>query len=140
MQRAGMALLNGGTEMRQLLLAVAGTAMLAWTPAFGLDLDTGPDAYRRINGAEHRSYNPYAYNSYGSSSSYGSSGVSSTTMPGGRDSGDRPFRRLTMISPNDPAYSYFEPPHRGQPPVWELNGDYPGTYTAILGHDQGSGG
>jgi hypothetical protein len=126
--------------MRQLLLAAAGVAMLASPPALGLDLDTGPDAYRRINGAEHRSYNPYAYNSYGSSSSYGSSGVSSATTPGGRDGGNRTLRGLTMISPNYPAYSYFEPPHRGQPPVWEFNGDFPGTYTAIVGHDQGSGG
>jgi hypothetical protein len=109
--------------MRQLLLAAAGTALLAYAPAAWAQMDTGADSYRRLN------RDPTV--------SYGASGT--TTTMGARD-GDGWFSGLSVISPNDPTYSYTEPPHAGQPTLIELNGDDHGrgtSYPAILGHDSG---
>jgi hypothetical protein len=116
--------------MRQLLLAVAGAALLAYAPAASaLDLDTGSDTYRRMNDEP--------------TASYGASGVPSAVAPGGRDSDGGWFSGLNMISPNDPAYAYSDPPHRGQPSLIDLNGDDHGrgtSYPQIIGHDSNGGG
>jgi hypothetical protein len=105
------------------LLAAAGAALLAYAPAASA-LDTGADAYRRMNAKP--------------TTSYGAGGTPTAAMPGGRDGG---ADGASVISPNDPTYSYSEPPHRGAPTTIDLNGDDGGrgtSYPAILGHDSGS--
>ena len=113
--------------MKAIVLAAAGSVMLAWAPSAWAQLDTSAQAYRNMNSP--------ADNSYGSSggASTGAGGGSTTTDAGW-------FSGLSIISPNDPTYSYTEPPHPGQPAAWELNGDDHGkgtSYPAILGHDGG---
>jgi hypothetical protein len=123
--RVRSARLNKGNEMRKLLLAAAGGALLAYAPAAWAQMDTGADSYRRLN------RDPTV--------SYGASGTATPT-PGARDGDGGWFSGLTVISPNDPTYSYNEPPHAGQSSLIELNGDDHGrgtSYPAILGHDSG---
>jgi hypothetical protein len=116
--------------MRQLLLAAAGAALLAYAPAVSaMDLDTGANAYRRMNDE--------------ATPSYGGSGAPAATAPGARDGDGGWFAGLSVISPNDPAYSYSDPPHRGQPSLIDLNGDDHGrgtSYPQIIGHDSNGGG
>ncbi|MEJ0069587.1 MAG: hypothetical protein WDO24_13605 [Pseudomonadota bacterium] len=109
--------------MRSLLLAAASSAVLAWSSGAWAQVDTSAQAYRAINGE--------TTTSYGSSGAAQSAGSNSSADTGW-------FSGLTIISPNDPTYSYTEPPHAGQPQAWELNGDDHGrgtSYPAILGHD-----
>ena len=112
--------------MRQLLWAAAGAALLAGaTPALA-QMDTSAHAYRAIDATA-------------TTPSYGGGGVAGDSA-GGRGTNDGWFAGMATISPNDPTYSYTEPPHRGQPSAWELNGDDGGrgtSYPAILGHDTG---
>ncbi|MBI3516332.1 MAG: hypothetical protein HY060_20065 [Proteobacteria bacterium] len=114
--------------MRHLLLAtVAGAAVLAGASAAWAQLDTSTQAYRAVEGAP--------------ATSYGASGAA-TLSAGGRDGNGGWFGGLSVISPNDPAYSYSEPPHRGQPTLMELNGDDGGrgtSYPAIHGRDGSDG-
>jgi len=114
--------------MRKLLLAAASTVVLAWAPGAWAQVDTSAHAYRAINGEGN--------NSYGSSGAAPAAG-----MAGGGGSADTGWLSgVSVISPNDPTYSYTEPPHAGQPSAWELNGDDHGkgtSYPAILGHDGG---
>jgi hypothetical protein len=117
--------------MRAIVLAAAGSVLLAWAPAAWAQVDTSANAYRAMNSEP--------------SQSYGAAGGSGTAAGGGRTTEPGLFERLfgnaTFISPNDPTYSYSAPPHRGQPTEWELNGDDHGrgtSYPAILGHDSGN--
>ncbi len=117
--------------MRQLLLAAAGTALLAYAPAASaLDLDTGPNAYRQMNDQP--------------AATYGAGGAPAAVAPGaGRENDGGFLAGLSVISPNDPTYSYSDPPHRGQPSLIDLNGDDGGrgtSYPQIIGHDSNGGG
>jgi hypothetical protein len=110
--------------MRTVVLAAASSILLATAPAAWAQVNTGASAYRAINGE--------------TTSSYGAGGTAAAT--GGRDAETGWFAGATVISPNDPTYSYSEPPHAGQPATWEFNGDDRGrgtSYPAILGHDSG---
>jgi len=116
--------------MRTMLLAAAGSALLAWAPTAWAQVDTGAQAYRMMNGP--------ADSSYGSS---GGAGIAAGGRDGGTESGGW-LEGLQIISPNDPVYSYSDPPHRGQPMEWEYNGDDGGrgtSYPQIVGHDDGGG-
>jgi hypothetical protein len=113
--------------MRAIVLAAAGSVMLAWAPSAWAQLDTSAQAYRNMNSP--------------ADNSYGSSGGVRTGGGGGSTTADAGwFSGLSIISPNDPTYSYTEPPHAGQSPVWELNGDDGGrgtSYPAIKSNDGG---
>jgi hypothetical protein len=113
--------------MRKLLLAAASISVLAWAADARAQVDTSAQSYRAINS--------------GAASSYGASGTVAPTGSGAPAAADEGwFSGLSIISPNDPTYSYTEPPHAGQPAAWELNGDDHGrgtSYPAILGHDSG---
>ena len=116
--------------MRAIVLAAAGSVMLAWAPSAWAQLDTSANAYRAMNDE--------------TTNSYGASGTTGGAAGGGRATEPGPFEGLfggvSIINPNDPTYSYSEPPHRGQPAEWELNGDDHGrgtSYPAIFGHDSG---
>ena len=116
--------------MRHILLAAASAALLAYAPAaWAQQVDTSADAYRHMNAEPV--------------TSYGANTVT-TTAPGGRNGGDGGwFSGLSIITPNDPEYSYSAPPHRGQPATWELNGDDRGrgtSYPAVYSIDGGSAG
>jgi len=109
--------------MKQLLWAAVGAAALAIATPASAQMDTSAQAYRAVEGA---------------TASYGGGGTVNTAGGPYADSGW--FAGASVISPNDPTYSYTEPPHRGQPAAWELNGDDHGrgtSYPAILGHDTG---
>src|SRR4051812_39893127 len=63
--------------------------------------------------------------------SYGSTGEHTSTA------GHEMMSRPANVSPNDPAYSYFEPIHRGQASESEAaNSSWQGPYNQ-LGHDSG---
>jgi hypothetical protein len=112
--------------MRKLLLAAASTLVLAGAADARAQVDTSAQAYRTINS--------------GATASYGAGGTTEATGRGNATVDGGWFSGLSVISPNDPTYSYTEPPHAGQPAAWELNGDDHGrgtSYPAILGHDSG---
>jgi hypothetical protein len=51
-----------------------------------------------------------------------------------------PVANTRYVSPNDPRYSFTEPPHRGEPSALEMNGDDGGrgtSYAHIIGHEGG---
>src|SRR5258708_21327007 len=116
-------------EMRHVLLATAAIAVLAGATAACGPIDTSAQSYHAYDGA--------------ATPSYGASG-SAMAAAGGRNGDSGWLGGLTVISPNDPAYSYSEPPHRGQSTMMELNGDDGGrgtSYPAIIGRDSnGRGG
>ena len=85
--------------MRHVLLATAAVAVLAGATAACGPIDTSAQAYHAYDGA--------------ATPSYGASG-SAMAAAGGRNGDSGWLGGLTVISPNDPAYSYSEPPHRGQ--------------------------
>lgn len=116
--------------MRTIVLAAASSILLLGaSAAWAQEVNTGAQAYRAINGE--------------TSTDYGASGAAASTGGRGSDSGGffaSLFGNGQVISPNDPTYSYSDPPHAGQVKTWEYNGDDHGrgtSYTQIVGHDGG---
>jgi hypothetical protein len=115
--------------MRAIVLAAASSILLSAAPAAWAQVNTGAEAYRAINGE--------------TTTSYGASGSSAATGGRSGESGffESLFGNAQIITPNDPTYSYAEPPHAGQVREWEYNGDDHGrgtSYPQIMGRDGGS--